>query len=119
MLYMIQTWRHTQIYEYYYWRAKNEWGDIYTDLYISQIYDYSKISEKLDEQSENGKQLSGSSGYIKIKQIQVYEIRYTYRMFTDDIDLSEATALAYEVYMNVRSANARYKTNRISVYVLI
>lgn len=103
-----------KIYEYYYWKAKNEWVDIYTHLYRTQIYDYSKISEKLDEQSDYGKRLScNSSLYQNKTDTGLYEIRYTYRMYNDDFDLSEATKLAYEVYTNVSSSNTRYNTNKI------
>jgi hypothetical protein len=107
-----------KIYEYYYWKSKHDWVDIYTDLYISQIYDYTKISEKLDVQSDYGKQLNCSSSLYQNTDTGLYEIRYTYRMFSDDFDLSEATELAYEVYTNVCSTNVRYNTNKIcGIYI--
>lgn len=103
-----------KIYEYYYWNAKHEWGKIYTDLYNSQIYDYTKISEKLDVNSDYHKQLFCRSNYYQGRPDSgLFEIGFTYTMFTDDFDLSEATELAYEVYTNVRSANAEYNTNEI------
>lgn len=103
-----------KIYEYYYWKAKNEWVKIYTDLYISQIYDYTKISEKLDENSDYRKRFNCWSNYYDSQpDIGLYEIDFTYSMFTDDFDLSEAAELAYEVYTNVRGANAEYNTNEI------
>ncbi|MBO4702290.1 MAG: hypothetical protein J5625_06490 [Lachnospiraceae bacterium] len=103
-----------KIYEYYYWKAKNEWVKIYTDLYISQIYDYTKISEKLDVNSDYVKRLNcWSNFYDSQPDIGLYEIDFTYSMFTDDFDLSEAVELAYEVYTNVRGANAEYNTNEI------
>jgi len=109
----------SKIYEYCFWKAQNEWVDIYTDLYISLIYDYSKISEKLDAQSDYSKQLScGSYFYQNKKATDLYEIDYKYRMFSDDFDLSEAIELAYEVYTNVCSANTRYNTNKVcSMYI--
>ena len=39
--------------------------------------------------------------------------QYTYKMATDDFDLSEATELAYDIYTNVDSANTEYNTNKI------
>ena len=103
-----------KIYEYYYWKAKHDWGRIYPDLYISKIYDYTKISEKLEVNSDYYKQLiCGSNYYQSQTDSGLYEIDYTYRMSTDDFDLTEATELAYEVYTEVRSANAEYNTNEI------
>ena len=103
-----------KIYEYYYWKAKHEWVDIYTELYISQIYDYTKISEKLDAQTDYGKRLTCGSGWYKnMPDTGLNEIQFIYRMSTDYFDLSEATELAYEVYTNVCRANTEHNTNKI------
>lgn len=103
-----------KIYEYYYWKAKNEWVDIYTDLYTLMIYDYTQIGENLNSQTDNRKKLTCSSClYQNSQDTGLYSINYSYRMYSDDFDLSEAIEFSYEVYTNVCSANGEYNTNMI------
>lgn len=99
-----------KIHEYYYWKPRNEWVNVYADLYISSIYDYTKISEKLSEHTDYSSQLICSSGYY---QNGTADINFKYRMWTEEFKPDEAIELAYEVYTNVRNANEEYNTYRI------
>lgn len=94
-----------KIHEYYYWKPRNEWVNVYADLYISSIYDYTKISEKLSEHTDYNTQLICSSGYY---QNGTTDINFKYRMWTEEFKPDEAIELAYEVYTNVRNANKEH-----------
>lgn len=102
-----------KIYEYYYWKFKNEWVDIYTDLYVSLIYDYTKINEKLSEHTDYRPQLICSSGSYQNGTTDINFINFKYRMWTEEFEPDEAIELAYEVYTNVRNANEEHNTYRI------
>lgn len=104
-----------KIYEYYYWKFKNEWVDIYTDLYVSLIYDYTKINEKLSEHTDYRPQLICSSGsnHYQNDTTDIYFINFKYRMWSEEFKPDEAIELAYEVYTNVRNANEEHNTYRI------
>lgn len=103
-----------KIFEYYYWEAKNEWVDIYNDLYVSLIYDYTEINEKLSEQTDNRVRLNCSYGIVyQNTGTELNCIRFEYRMWTEEFKPEEAIELAYEVYTNVRNANEEYNTDRI------
>lgn len=110
-----------KIYEYYYWEAKNEWVDIYNDLYVSLIYDYTKINEKLSEQTDSRPQLTcRHSIAYQIDGTKLNCINFKYRMWTEEFKPEEAIELAYEVYTNVRNANEEYNTDRIDgIYIYI
>lgn len=98
-----------KIHEYYYWMPRNEWVNVYVDLYISSIYDYTKISEKLSEHTDYRPQLICSSGSNQDMNF----IRFKYRMWSEEFEPDEAIQLAYEVYTNVRNANEEHNTYRI------
>lgn len=101
-----------KIYEYYYLKVYHEFVDIYSDLYALLIYDYTSISEKMVEEKDIKKTLTCTSN--------LDSLTYTYRMMTDDFDLTEAVELAYEVYVNVNEANSEYNTYMIDgLYVCI
>lgn len=102
-----------KIYEYYYFKYKNEWVDIYADLYIAAIYDYTKINEKLSEQTDNSIRLTCSPGTYQNKTADINFIDFKYRMWTEEFEPDEAIELAYEVYTNVRNANEEHNTHRI------
>lgn len=97
-----------KIYEYYYWKSKNEWVDIYTDLYVSLIYDYTKINEKLSEHTDYRPQLICSSGSNQNGTTDITFINFKYRMWTEEFKSDEAIELAYEVYTSVRNANEEH-----------
>ncbi len=110
-----------KIYEYYYWKAKNEWVDIYSDLYTSLIYDYTAINEKLNEQTDYRTSLTCSSGIyqnINTGDTGLNSIDFTYRMGTEEFEPTEAIELAYEVYTNVCRANDENNTHKIYVMCL-
>lgn len=98
-----------KIHEYYYWKARNEWVNVYTDLYESSIYDYTKISEKLSEHTDYNTQLICSSGSDQ----NGTTIYFKYRMWTEEFEPDEAIELAYEVYTSVRNANEEHNIYRI------
>lgn len=98
-----------KIHEYYYWKARNEWVNVYTDLYESSIYDYTKISEKLSEHTDYNTQLICSSGSDQ----NGTTINFKYRMWTEEFEPDEAIELAYEVYTSVRNANEEHNIYRI------
>lgn len=98
-----------KIYEYYYWRSKNEWVDVYADLYESLLYDYTKINEKLSEHTDYRPRLICSSGSNQDMNF----IYFKYRMGSEEFEPDEAIQLAYEVYTNVRNANEEHNTYRI------
>lgn len=103
-----------KIYEYYYWRRKNEWLDIYSELYRSAIYDYSKINEKLSEQSQSTTHLTCSCSTYERNSTVIRNIEFQFRMWTGEFKPEEAIELAYEVYTNVRNGNEEYNTDKIS-----
>lgn len=102
-----------KIYEYYYWKFKNEWVNIYTDLYVSMIYDYTKINEKLSEQTDYRPQLLCRSASYQNGTTEINFIDFKYRMWNEEFQPDEAIELAYEVYSNVRNANEEHNTYRI------
>lgn len=102
-----------KIYEYYYWKSRNEWVDIYAELYISAIYDFTKINEKLSEQLESTTQLTCSCGAYQRNSTEIRNIEFKCRMWTEEFKPEEVIELAYEVYINVRNANEEYNTDRI------
>lgn len=102
-----------KIYEYYYWRRMNEYVDIYAELYRSAIYDYTKINEKLREQSQSTTQLTCSCGSHELNSRLIWNIIFSYRMRTEEFEPEEAINLAYEVYTNVRNSNEEYNTDKI------
>lgn len=104
-----------KIYEYYYWKFRNEWVDIYFDLYVSLIYDYTKINEKLSEHTDYRPQLicSSSSIHYQNDTPDINFINFKYRMWSEEFKPDEAIELAYEVYTNVRNANEEHNTYRI------
>lgn len=109
-----------KIFEYYYWKSKNEWVDIYNDLYKLLIYDYTAVSEKVNNQTDSRSRLTCTAGMVYYMNFETGFncIDFTYRMWSEEFESDEAIELAYELYTDVRNANETYNTHKIyGIYI--
>lgn len=102
-----------KIYEYYYWKSKNQWLDVYSDLYNILIYDFTVVEDDVNSQTGTRYQLSCFLGTAHNTESGLYQVNYNYHMWEDEFDPESAIENAYEVYTNVRTANEEYNTHRI------
>jgi len=102
-----------KVYQYYFWKSKNQWIDIYSDLYQLLIYDPKTIEDQVNPKQNNLKPLSCCITNRGNTEGGKRSVDYFYQLFEEEFKPEEAIATAYKVYKEVIEANDKFNTHKV------